>query len=159
MCERNITFAPRLSYGVMVALQFLVLSVVVRIRLGQLKSAERYLYLLALFVSPCSLFCLKICLNGAPFPSILVRFLELRWCYSFYGMNDSASSVLWFLCVICPKSFYLSLSIMSISLINPFAVIIVVIRNAMGVVPIFQWMYLALWMSQRYNAVSIMSIF
>ena len=33
--EKNITFAPRLSYGVMVALQFLVLSVVVRIRLGQ----------------------------------------------------------------------------------------------------------------------------
>ena len=113
MCERNITFAPRLSYGVMVALQFLVLSVVVRIRLGQLKSAERYLYLLALFVSPCSLFCLKICLNGAPFSSILVKFLELRCCYSFYGMNDSASSVLWFLCVICPKSFYLSLSTMS----------------------------------------------
>ena len=36
--EKNITFAPRLSYGVMVALQFLVLSVVVRIRLGQQKA-------------------------------------------------------------------------------------------------------------------------
>ena len=32
---KSITFAPQLSYGVMVALQFLVLSVVVRIRLGQ----------------------------------------------------------------------------------------------------------------------------
>ena len=31
---------PKLSYGVMVALQFLVLSVVVRVRLGQQKASE-----------------------------------------------------------------------------------------------------------------------
>ena len=38
--SKNTTFAAQLSYGVMVALQFLVLSVVVRIRLGQLKKAR-----------------------------------------------------------------------------------------------------------------------
>ncbi len=37
--KKSTTFAPRLSHGVMVALQFLVLSVVVRIRLGQHKNS------------------------------------------------------------------------------------------------------------------------
>ena len=35
LTEKTLPLHPRLSYGVMVALQFLVLSVVVRIRLGQ----------------------------------------------------------------------------------------------------------------------------
>ena len=39
MDKKSITFASRLSHGVMVALQFLVLSVVVRIRLGQLQKS------------------------------------------------------------------------------------------------------------------------
>ena len=42
----------RLSYGVMVALQFLVLSVVVRVRLGQQKAAVEVIRSL-LFVGVC----------------------------------------------------------------------------------------------------------
>ena len=41
LTEKTLPLHPRLSYGVMVALQFLVLSVVVRIRLGQQQGIRR----------------------------------------------------------------------------------------------------------------------
>ena len=41
LTEKTLPLHPRLSYGVMVALQFLVLSVVVRIRLGQQQEIRR----------------------------------------------------------------------------------------------------------------------